>query len=124
MIYLDTHVVAWLYAGLTNHLSAKAVDLIESNRLLISPMVQLEIQYLKEIERINADPALIIESLDFSIGLEICRLPFIQVITESISHTWTRDPFDRLIVAQSQAGKAPLLTKDQTILNNYPQAVW
>jgi len=99
MIYLDTHVVVWLYAGLTDHLSSQAIDLIESNRLAISPMVQLELQYLQEIERINADSALIIESLGYSIGLEICQIPFIQVITESISQTWTRDPFDRLIVA-------------------------
>lgn len=124
MIYLDTHVVVWLYAGLTDHLSSQAIDLIETNRLAISPMVQLELQYLQEIGRINADSALIIESLGYSIGLEICQIPFIQVVTESISHSWTRDPFDRLIVAQAQAGKRKLLTKDQTILKNYPQAIW
>jgi PIN domain nuclease of toxin-antitoxin system len=124
MIYLDTHVVAWLYAGLTDHLSPQAIELIESNRLTISPVVQLELQYLQEIGRINADSALIIESLGYSVGLEICQIPFIQVVTESISQTWTRDPFDRLIVAQAKAGKKKLLTKDQTILKNYLQAIW
>jgi len=124
MIYLDTHVVVWLYAGLTNHLSVNATDLIESNRLSISPMVQLELQYLQEIGRIHTDSALIIESLGYAIGLEVCQLPFIQVVTESITQVWTRDPFDRLIVAQSQAGHAQLLTKDQTILKNYPRAIW
>jgi len=124
MIYLDTHVVVWLYAGLTDHLSPQAIELIESNRLAISPMVQLELQYLQEIGRINAESALIIASLGYSIGLEICQIPFIQVVTESISQTWTRDPFDRLIVAQAHAGKRTLLTKDKTILTNYPQAIW
>ena len=124
MIYLDTHVVVWLYAGLIENLSVRAAKLIEENRLLISPMVHLELQYLKEINRINVDSALIIESLSYSVGLEVCQLPFIQVVTEAIEQNWTRDPFDRLIVAQSQARKTPLLTKDQTILENYSQALW
>lgn len=124
MIYLDTHVVVWLYAGLIQQFSKKALELIEANQLIISPMVQLELQYLHEIGRIKTASALMIESLDCSIGLKICPLPFIQVVTESITQTWTRDPFDRIIVAQSQAGRAKLITKDQSILKNYLDAVW
>lgn len=125
MIYLDTHAVVWLYAGLTDRLTPQGADLIEKHQLFISPMVQLELQYLKEIGRINTDSALIIESLAYSVGLEICPLPFGQVITEAITQTWTRDPFDRLIVAQAKARQAtPLLTQDRSIHAHYPQAVW
>ena len=32
--------------------------------------------------------------------------------------------FDRLIVAQAAHRKASLVTRDKTILENYPQAIW
>lgn len=124
MIYLDTHVVVWLYAALTNKLSNQAIEAIENNQLLISPMVQLELQYLKEIGRITTNGALIIKNLNCTIGLELCNQSFVHTITEAIDLSWTRDPFDRLIVAQSHARKIPLLTKDQNILKNSTLAFW
>lgn len=124
VIYLDTHVVVWLYAALTDKLSNKAIEAIEDNQLLISPMVQLELQYWKEIDRITANCALIIENLNCSLGLKICDQSFIHTVTEAIDLSWTRDPFDRLIVAQSHARKIPLLTKDQNILKNSTLAFW
>ena len=45
-IYLDTHVVVWLYAGETSKLSQAAEELINTNDLLISPIVLLEMNYL------------------------------------------------------------------------------
>ncbi|MEA3544210.1 MAG: PIN domain-containing protein [Thermodesulfobacteriota bacterium] len=124
MIYLDTHVVVWLYAALTDKLSNKAIEAIETNQLLISPMVQLELQYLREIDRITANSVLIIETLSCNIGLKICDQSFIHTATEAIDLSWTRDPFDRLIVAQSHAQQIPLLTKDQNILKNSDLAFW
>ena len=52
MIYLDTHVVVWLYAGLIERVSQKARDLISAQDLAISPMVSLELAYLQETGRI------------------------------------------------------------------------
>ena len=124
MIYLDTHVVVWLYAGLSEKFTDRGIDLLENRQLFISPMVQLELQYLKEIQRITVDSALMIETLAYSIGLQTCQTSFAQIIAESITETWTRDPFDRLIVAQAKTRKAPLLTQDRLILEHYPQAVW
>ncbi|MCK5913822.1 MAG: PIN domain-containing protein [Desulfuromusa sp.] len=124
MIYLDTHVVAWLYAGLAEKISPKATKLINANPLYISPMVQLELEYLNEIGRISVGSAIIVETLSISVGLELCKLPFFQIITEAVTETWTRDPFDRIIVAHAKAQKAVLLTKDNSILKNYPLATW
>jgi PIN domain nuclease of toxin-antitoxin system len=53
MIYLGTHVVVWFYAGDKNKLTQSGIDLINANDLLISPIVQLELQYLLEIKRIT-----------------------------------------------------------------------
>jgi PIN domain nuclease of toxin-antitoxin system len=124
MIYLDTHIVVWLHAGRLDMFSDKAELLLENEDLFISPIVQLELQYLREIERIRTDSALILETLRYSVGLDLCPLPFASVIVESLRQTWTRDPFDRLIVAQSIAGNAQLLTKDRMIHQHFSEAVW
>jgi len=59
-----------------------------------------------------------------SIGLTVCDLPLIRVVTEAMGQSWTRDPFDRLITAGAALRKAPLLSKDATILAHYPAACW
>ena len=124
MIYLDTHVVVWLYAGDTERLSVLARQHIEHNELLVSPIVLLELTYLKELGRITVDSALILEALAQSIGLGLCRQPFARVVVESIGQHWTRDFFARLIVAQACVSGAKLITKDRIIRENYAHAVW
>ena len=73
MIFLDTHVVIWLYAKLLDKLSIDAVQQIEGNELLITQMVRLELQYLFEIGRIKIAPETIIKDLNKSIGLKSHR---------------------------------------------------
>ena len=52
MIYLDTHVVLWLYLRKGEGLSGRARQLIEYEPvILISPMILLELDYLHEIGR-------------------------------------------------------------------------
>lgn len=43
---------------------------------------------------------------------------------KATSLDWTREPFDRIIVAQAIAREASLVTRDQTILANFAGAVW
>ena len=55
-VYLDTHVLVWLYQDGVSRLTptgSHAIDAAE--RLLISPIVELELAYLHEIGRINFD---------------------------------------------------------------------
>ena len=54
MIYLDTHVVIWLYAGEHGRLARTARRLIETEPLLISPVLLLELALLEETGRIRA----------------------------------------------------------------------
>ena len=124
MIYLDTHIVVWLYSGLKQKLSSKARTLINQHDLYISPIVRLELQYLYEIQRLTVLPDVIIDDLEFRLNLIICDRPFNQVITQSLSQDWTRDPFDRVIVSQAGLQSSLLLTKDKTIRDNYQQAQW
>lgn len=124
MIYLDTHVVVWLYSGDIERISDIAKELINGNDLYISPIVQLELQYLFEIQRITEIPHVIISNLFARIGLKVCDQDFLQIITNATSLGWTRDPFDRIIVANAALHQNSLITKDQNILTNYPKAVW
>ncbi len=124
MIYLDTHVIVWLYAGLTEKLSRKAIELIEDNDICISPIVKLELCYLQEIERIRPSAQEIIRHLQTQIGLSICDTPFEEVVNKALAFNWTRDPFDRLIAANATCTHMRLLTKDETIRKHIKLAVW
>lgn len=124
MIYLDTHAVVALYSGETKKLSDRGRRLLDEKQILISPMVILELEFLREIKRIEVQALDIVNALVEEISLKICPLPFPKIISQSLTENWTRDPFDRLIVAHARAGKGPLLTKDGQMQDNYPQAFW
>lgn len=124
MIYLDTHVVVWLYAGDLELLPQEVRELLEGEELVISPMVELELQYLYESGRTTQPGRVVVDTLDEEIGLARCGLPFGQVIAAALNQDWTRDPFDRVIVAQARARRLPLLTRDQTIRDHYREAIW
>ena len=43
------------------------------------------------------------------------EVPLISLVLHSLSLTWTRDPFDRLLAAHSSARRVPLCTTDSRI---------
>ena len=124
MHHLDTHVILWLYDKLEAKFSPKIKKLINQNDLAISPIIRLELQYLKEIKRINEESDVIIDYLTEKIGLTVEEAPFDVVIKSAMKLGWTRDPFDRIIVATSKIKNSTLITADQIILNNYEKATW
>ncbi len=124
VIYADTHVVAWLFAGLIDLIPTRVRQHLEAEDLIISPMVSLELQYLYETRRTAQPAAIVLRALSGAIGLKVCDLPFPRVIEAAIGQVWTRDPFDRIIVSQAALRQASLVTKDQVIHKHYPRAVW
>lgn len=124
LIHLDTHVVCWLYAGEVERLSPTARRLLESTPLAISPMVELEIQSLKEIGRFRDSPAQVLGVLANDLGLTVSQTPFPLVVTAAQQLNWTRDVFDRLITAQAQVDGAALVTKDERIRQHFAEALW
>lgn len=124
MIRLDTHVVVWLYTGESTRLSETVVAAIEAHVPVMSPMVQLELTYLHEIGRLTVSGADIVADLHGRIGLTLSEIPMTAIVNAATSLGWTRDPFDRLIVADALAANARLLTKDETIHAHTPLALW
>ena len=124
VIYADTHVAAWLYAGRMDLIPPRARALLEDHPVVVSPMVALELEYLFETGR-TAEPARsVLQALSRDIGLRLCDLPFSDVAAAAVRQSWTRDPFDRIIVAQAALRRAPLVTKDTDIRAHYDRAMW
>ena len=124
LIYLDTHVVVWLYAGLVNRFSDDIQTLLNEHDLLISPIVRLELQCLYEIKRVSVEAERMITDLSQRIGLTICPKPFDAVVMCAAKLAWTRNPFDRILVAHASLSNSVLVSKDQTILTHYAHARW
>jgi PIN domain nuclease of toxin-antitoxin system len=124
LVYLDTHVVVWLYDALTDRLSKAAAAAIEENDLVISWMVELELQFLYEIGRLRVKPAEIIRHLSTQIGLRLSDVGLERIVRAAAGMDWTRDVFDRLIAAESAAMDMPLITKDRTIRAHHKLSIW
>jgi PIN domain nuclease of toxin-antitoxin system len=123
-VHLDTHVVVWLHAGALREISARAKTILESSRLVISPVVLLELDFLREVGRIEEGAEPVLAALASRIGLAVSDGAFIGVVESARSLTWTRDPFDRLIVGQSIAEGCSLVTKDRNIRKHHRGALW
>ncbi len=123
LVYLDTHIVVWLYEGRIKRLSQEARRNIErAGTLLVSPMVELELSYL--FRRGKVSSAHVIRDLAGRIGLGVCDLPFSAVTNEALQISWTEDVFDRLIVAQAMVRNSKLVSADEVILERYAEAIW
>ncbi len=123
--YLDTHVAIWLCENNTRRLSEAALAVINEHDLLISPAVLIELNFLLQIGRIVRAPLDLAKQLRMQLGVQVCNRSFADLAETALFESWTRDPFDLLIVAHAKANNyAPLVTQDEKIRFNYPKAVW
>jgi PIN domain nuclease of toxin-antitoxin system len=120
LIYLDTHVLVYLATGELNRLGAAARKAIERDDILASAAAVLELEFLHETGRLKPTATKLVSILATGIGLRVCDLSFRTVVEQALAEGWTRDPFDRLIVANAKAVNAPLVTKDKRrVLNRF-----
>jgi PIN domain nuclease of toxin-antitoxin system len=123
--YLDTNVVVRLAHGRMRAIGREASRLMARAELLVSPMVLLELEYLYEIARLTLPVRDILLKLEHELSVRLCDLPFADVARAELDEKWTRDTFDRIIVAQAKLnGLAPLISSDGEIMEHYPRTVW
>lgn len=122
--FLDTHAAIALEEGAKEVFGPSAVDLLERAALFVSPVVRLELAFLAEIRRLTVDPDEVLGNLATRLGVVQSDDPMAAVVAEAMRLAWTRDPFDRLLVATATLHRAPLITNDQRIHENFVDAVW
>lgn len=123
--YLDTNIVIFLHAGDASRLTRRAVEQVERADLLVSGMVMLELEMLYEKGAIRYPAAQVLADLNQQIGLSLCQLPMAAVMRSALGIKWTREPGDRIIVANAMANNdSPLVTSDRRIHEAYPNAIW
>lgn len=123
VVHLDTHVAMWLLGDVKRNLRPIRHRL-DGASLAISPMVLVELQLLHELGRFRFSASAAERLLAEPIGVTVASVSFADVARQAQALSWTRDPFDRLIVATALAANAPLVTRDEIIQANCPLAVW
>ncbi|MEW5981326.1 MAG: type II toxin-antitoxin system VapC family toxin [Acidobacteriota bacterium] len=119
-LLLDTQILLWALAG-HRRLSREARRLIDAHHVFVSAASIWEVAIKASLGKLDADPTAVREALAPT-GFD--ELPVTGTHAAGVASLppYHRDPFDRLLVAQSRAEGLLLLTSD-TQLEPYGDAV-
>lgn len=123
-VYLDTHTLIWLENGELHKFKADSLSYLANCPLKISPMVKLELQYLYECKRLAQNAEAIIQSVMNKIDFTICPKNWLDIVNQAIYCDFTRDVFDRFIVAHAMLDNSILISKDERLTRHYANCVW
>lgn len=113
VILLDTNALIWLHQG---HRRARPLDTF--SRLFASPATILELQVLAESGRLRLRRGLTPAAAMIDQRWAIDEVPSTRWCTVATEIGWTRDPFDRLIVAHARLRGWKLATADGVVLDH------
>jgi PIN domain nuclease of toxin-antitoxin system len=123
IVLLDTHALVWALEA-SPRLSAIARDVIEDsgNTVLVSVVSAWEIEIKKMLGRLAVPDNLeeVIEAAGFSKRL----ITFADIRHLRALPAHHKDPFDRMLVAQSIAEGVPLVSSDLQIAQYPIQVIW
>ena len=122
--FLDTHAAIFLWEGRAEIFGRSSRELLEQSALFVSPLVRLELGFLKECGKLKVEPDHLLGSLVTDFGVTMTSDPVDALVPHAMGLAWTRDPFDRLLVATALLHQAPLVTRDTRIHANFAGAVW
>src|SRR5262249_31691033 len=81
----------------------------------VSPVSLLEIQFLAENGRLSVRNPEFVDTVMNDARFTVDDVPSLTLARSALAIGWTRDPFDRLLVAHSLARRVPLCTTDRLI---------
>jgi len=108
VILLDTNAIIWI---VTRHRRSRPL-LRERGAFAVSPASMLELGLLADTGRLRLRLQDVIEDDRWSVD----DPPAAEWFARAADEAWTRDPFDRLIVAHARLRRARLATGDSTIV--------
>jgi PIN domain nuclease of toxin-antitoxin system len=116
-LLLDTHFLLWLVLG-SKRLTEFAW--IDGHRPWgVSPVSFLEIQFLAEIGRLSVRNPEFVSTVMDDPRFTVDDVPLVALVRHALGLSWTRDPFDRLLVAHSVARRVALCTMDRRIRSHH-----
>jgi PIN domain nuclease of toxin-antitoxin system len=126
-ILMDTHAFLWFIEG-DNNLSDAARSLIENNqyqkRLSIASLWEMSIKAsLNRLELKTTFPNLI-QNYVYNNGFDILSINAEHLEQLKTLPYYHKDPFDRLIIAQSLTENIPILTKDELFKRYTENLLW
>ena len=121
-LLLDTHILLWAAAGALPSGARRFFD-DPAVALLFSPASIWEVVIKRALGRsdFDVDPALFYTGL-LNAGYEELAISGRHTLLVSSLPPLHKDPFDRILLAQSQAEQIPLLTSDEVVAA-YPGSV-
>jgi PIN domain nuclease of toxin-antitoxin system len=111
VILLDTNALIWLDQG-----HPRARRLGRDSSLHVSPATLLELQFLEEVGRIRL-PKKDAQAMAMDDRWVVDDPPAAAWFTVALDVNWTRDPFDRLIVAHARLRGWRLATADASLVS-------
>lgn len=118
MILLDTNALIWL---LDDH--PRCLPVVEQRaRLYISPVTLLELKYLIESGRLELVWGETLAGLADDPRWALDNPGSHELFRAAVDIEWTRDPFDRLLVAHAKTRRFRFATGDRNIKENLPPA--
>lgn len=122
--FLDTHAAIFLWEGRGEIFGSGSRELLERALLHVSPLVRLELGFLREVGKLKVEPGEILGALTGDYGVTVTADPMDRLVPLALPLSWTRDPFDRLLVATALLHEAPLITRDARIQEHFAGAIW
>jgi PIN domain nuclease of toxin-antitoxin system len=116
-VLLDTHFLLWtvLDSG-----RLKDYPWLERYRPWgVSPVSFLEIQFLGEIGRLEVRQPELMRAVASDPRFVVDEVPLVPLVEKALPLSWTRDPFDRLLAAHSEARRVPLCSTDRRIRSEH-----
>ena len=114
MILLDTNAVLWLHQG---HRRAGRLE-TQSSRLYMSPASLLELQFLVEAGRLRLRSGAAASDVAEDDRWVVDDPPSSDWFRRAVEIGWTRDPFDRLLVAHARLRGWRIATGDGELLDH------
>jgi PIN domain nuclease of toxin-antitoxin system len=116
-LLLDTHFLVWLALGAKRLVEFPWLD--RYRPWGVSPVSLLEIQFLAEIGRLSVrNPEFTSKVMD-DVRFTVDDITLVSLVRYALPLDWTRDPFDRFLVAHSLARRVPFCTTDRIIRGHH-----